>query len=166
MLAKTALAGIWVYQNYFSKRKGFRCAYSVVHGGTGCSGYAKFAIRDHGFWQAIPKIRRRFADCKDAHLEMQASCPVHAEPAPEERDTIDSRQRKKRRADRTGFCSEMACFSLSGCCAGSAASQSKNTGDGASSSCDIGAQDFSACSCGAPDCSGCDGCSCDGCSCN
>lgn len=71
-----ALVVIWVYQNAISPHKGYRCAYSVVHGGTGCSGYAKHAIRDRGVLKAIPVIRERLADCADAarHLRTDIDC--------------------------------------------------------------------------------------------
>ncbi|WP_341365390.1 membrane protein insertion efficiency factor YidD [Yoonia sp. BS5-3] len=71
MLSRTALGGIWVYQRYISPRKGYRCAYSVRHGGTGCSGYIKFAIKEHGIIAAIPLIKKRFADCKLANAELR-----------------------------------------------------------------------------------------------
>jgi len=37
MFGKLALGGIWAYQQYISPNKGFRCAYAIRHGGTGCS---------------------------------------------------------------------------------------------------------------------------------
>lgn len=67
---RAALGAIWVYQRFLSRRKGYRCAYSLLHGGTGCSGYVKFAIRDHGVFGAIPAIRRRFDDCRVAAAEL------------------------------------------------------------------------------------------------
>ncbi|WP_413785277.1 membrane protein insertion efficiency factor YidD [Cognatiyoonia sp. IB215446] len=75
MLGRAALGGIWIYQTYISPRKGFRCAYSVLHGGTGCSGYAKQAIQEHGAFGAIPHIRNRFRDCKAAHFTLRDEEP-------------------------------------------------------------------------------------------
>jgi len=72
MLARAALGSIWVYQTYISPRKGFRCAHSVVHSGTGCSGYAKQVIIKHGFFRAIPLIKLRFRDCKAAYLSLSS----------------------------------------------------------------------------------------------
>lgn len=72
MFSNVALLGIYGYQRWLSPRKGYRCAYSVRHGGTGCSGFAKHAIRDHGFVSALPMIRTRFADCKAAALAFSA----------------------------------------------------------------------------------------------
>jgi len=159
MLARTALGGIWVYQNYLSRRKGFRCAYSVRHGGTGCSGYAKFAIRDHGLWGAIPAIRQRFKDCKTAHAELQAACPVHSDQAPNEDAKQDKRKRKDRwynRCDSCAYggcdCAPLPCFS------GTAA---RGT---ASKNCNLNPLDGDGCGldCGGLDCASCD---CGGCSC-
>ncbi len=160
MLARTALGGIWVYQRYVSPRKGFRCAYSVLHGGTGCSGYVKFAIRDHGLWAAIPKIRERFRDCKAASRTLRANCAVHSEKPDEHK------HKKKRKQDRHGFLDE-GCNSCSYCgctegilCVGRTSSAAPKKGwdinpcDG-----DVGIGGF--------DCASCDagGCDCGGCSC-
>ena len=71
MLARAALGGIWMYQTYMSPRKGFRCAHSVVHSSTGCSGYAKQEIQNHGFFRSLPLIRQRFRDCKVAYYTLQ-----------------------------------------------------------------------------------------------
>ena len=71
MFTRAALGGIWIYQTYISPRKGFRCAHSVLHNGTGCSGYAKQAIRDRGVFYAIPPIRQRFKECKVAYFTLR-----------------------------------------------------------------------------------------------
>ena len=71
MLSRLALAAIGGYQRHLSPRKGYGCAYRVAHGGTGCSGYAKAAIADHGVLRAIPAIRQRFAACRDAAEELR-----------------------------------------------------------------------------------------------
>ncbi len=66
MVSKLTLVAIWGNQRHPSPYKEFWCAPSVLHGGTGCSGYAKHAIRDHGLWGANPAIRQRFHDYKAA----------------------------------------------------------------------------------------------------
>ncbi len=71
MLSRLALAAIGGYQRHISPRKGFACAHRVANGGTGCSGYAKTAIADHGLIRAIALIRARFADCRDAAEELR-----------------------------------------------------------------------------------------------
>lgn len=64
MVSQIAIAAIGGYQRWVSPRKGFNCAHRVLHGGTGCAGYTKEAIRQHGLWGARSHIRGRFADCK------------------------------------------------------------------------------------------------------
>ena len=71
MLARLALVGIAGYQRYLSPRKGYACAYRIAHGGTGCSGYAKQAIADHGLLAAVPQIRARLSACRDAAKELR-----------------------------------------------------------------------------------------------
>jgi putative component of membrane protein insertase Oxa1/YidC/SpoIIIJ protein YidD len=103
MVSKLALGAIWGYQRYVSPRKGFRCAHSVLHGGTGCSGFAKYAIRDHGFWGAVPHIRQRFRDCKSASETLRDRCAVHSRRADGEDE--ETEEKRKRRRDRDGPCS-------------------------------------------------------------
>ena len=71
MLSRIALGGIHAYQRWVSPRKGYRCAHAVLHGGPGCSGFAKHAIRDKGLLPALPHIRARFADCRAAFDTLQ-----------------------------------------------------------------------------------------------
>ena len=76
--------------------KGFRCAYAVLHGGPGCSGFAKQAIRKRGLWAALALIRQSFRNCRGAlstlntlpeyeklrrnreHKEQRSACLWHA----------------------------------------------------------------------------------------
>jgi putative component of membrane protein insertase Oxa1/YidC/SpoIIIJ protein YidD len=100
MVSQIALGAIWGYQRWISPRKGWRCAHSVLHGGTGCSGHAKHAIRNHGFWAAIPIIRQRLRDCRAARDTLQASCAVHAvHPGDEIKDVADEDGSRKRAAE-------------------------------------------------------------------
>jgi len=114
MVSKLALGAIWGYQQYLSPRKGWRCAHSVLHGGTGCSGFAKFAIRDHGFWAAIPLIRQRFRDCRDASATLRANCVVCNERDPELGSGEDGRpdRRRKNRTSKREGCANTACDGL------------------------------------------------------
>ncbi|WP_299194946.1 membrane protein insertion efficiency factor YidD [uncultured Litoreibacter sp.] len=152
MFSKLALGAIWGYQQYVSPRKGFRCAYSVHHGGTGCSGYAKYAIRDHGLWRAIPIIRQRLRDCKAAYEDIKSSCTCRSEPLNE-----DARAERERRRKKDGKCNAgdfcIGCGDCGGC-GGSAARSA-----GSSKMCDLNPCD------GDIGCGSCDACSCDVCSC-
>lgn len=97
MFSKMALGGIWAYQQYISPKKGFRCAYSVTHGGTGCSGFVKHAIRDDGLWRALPAIRQRFRDCRTAYVAMRENCVCNEGPLDEgERAELERRRKDDR----------------------------------------------------------------------
>ena len=71
MLDRLALVAIGGYQRHLSPRKGYACAWRIAHGGSGCSGFAKQAIRDHGLFAALPIIRRRLSACRDAAKELR-----------------------------------------------------------------------------------------------
>jgi putative component of membrane protein insertase Oxa1/YidC/SpoIIIJ protein YidD len=71
MFSNASLWAITAYQNWISPYKGFRCAYSVLQGGTGCSGYAKWQIKALGLLPALPKIRARFQACRAAMETLQ-----------------------------------------------------------------------------------------------
>ena len=71
MLSRLALAAIGGYQRHLSPRKGYACAYRVAHGGPGCSGFAKGVIADVGLLRAVPAIRQRFADCREAAEDLR-----------------------------------------------------------------------------------------------
>lgn len=57
------------YQARISPRKGYRCAYSVEHGGPGCSGAVLGILESKGLLGGLPDIRGRFADCSAAAEE-------------------------------------------------------------------------------------------------
>ena len=66
------LGAIAFYQRYLSPRKGYRCAHARLHGGDGCSGFAREAIAQLGVSAAIAPIRARFAMCKLAGQMLRA----------------------------------------------------------------------------------------------
>lgn len=82
------IQGIVLYQRYVSPRKGWRCAYSVLHGGPGCSGAVKYAIQTHGWHGARPLARQRFRECKLAAQTLRAQA---------DSDPARNRKREKRR---------------------------------------------------------------------
>ncbi len=134
MLARAALGSIWIYQTWISPYKGFRCAHSVLHGGSGCSGYAKSVIRNHGFFRAIPMVKQRFRACRVAYFTLRHDANAANQPA------------KKKKSDSCGKqlrdgCCDAAIFE--GCdaglsCFGRAATRPAK---GCDADCDI-------CSCG------------------
>jgi len=151
MLARASLFAIYGYQRFLSPRKGFACAYRVQNGGTGCSGYAKHAIRDHRLLRAIPLIRARFSACKAAALALS-----------EQRgdDETDKKQRKKaRKSGARSSCIYDGCMFAS--CAGGGTTAASDSGDAAASGSGSTCDDMS---CGDASCGDCSP-SCDACSC-
>ena len=155
MFSKLALGAIWGYQQFISPYKGFRCAYAAHHGGTGCSGYAKYAIRDHGLWRALPIIRQRLRDCRVAYDEIKASCTCRDETlSDEERAELDARRRKDKKSGKCDNCHCGDCAPMPGGCLGGGRAASSNNGCIDLNPCD-----------GDIGCGSCDACSCDICSC-
>ena len=126
MLSNASLWAIAAYQNWISPYKGFRCAYSVLHGGTGCSGYAKGQIKTLGLLLALPKIRARFQACRAAMASLQKK---------------RRKARKKRKADKQSWYDGISCD-----CPTGFISRCKSTTDaGDCGSCDVPSD---VCSCG------------------
>jgi len=74
-----ALLAIREFQRWRSPLKGYCCAFSILHGGPGCSGFAADAIAEHGLPGAIGPIRRRFRECRAAAVALFAE-PRAARP--------------------------------------------------------------------------------------
>ena len=162
MLSKTALGARWVYQRYISPYKGFRCAYAVHHGGPGCSGFAKRAIHEHGFWRAIPFIRQRLRDCKTAYAELRANCTCRSERTDEKPLSESERAEleRRRKKDNRNCTKSDACIGCGEC--GSGIGSCGGTGGRAAASnkaCDINPCDgdigIGGCDCASCDCGGC-----------
>ena len=160
MLTYTGLRLIDFYQAYISPHKGFRCAHSVVHGGTGCSGYAKQRLKDVGLIKAVPEIRARLKDCRHTAEEHRKTCKCKTH-----------RKRKGCDAD-CDVCDDCGpscaslplAFLLGGLC-GRASANAEDGGQSQSSqgSSPLDGADPVMCgNCGG-DCGGCDGCDIDGC---
>jgi putative component of membrane protein insertase Oxa1/YidC/SpoIIIJ protein YidD len=62
---------IKLYQRHLSPRKGYRCAYSLEHGGTGCSGAVLNILEEKGALRGWSDIKLRFARCTDAADEQK-----------------------------------------------------------------------------------------------
>jgi putative component of membrane protein insertase Oxa1/YidC/SpoIIIJ protein YidD len=72
VIATAAVGAIGVYQRYISPYKGFRCAHRVYCRGLSCSEFAQQVIHENGLLNAIPKIRRRFCECREAYVALQS----------------------------------------------------------------------------------------------
>lgn len=72
MLQDLAIASIRLYQRYLSPYKGYRCAYSLKTGRSGCSGVGLRAIRRYGLWRGWVVLRRRLQRCGEVYAEQYA----------------------------------------------------------------------------------------------
>ena len=121
LASAAALGMITIYQRWVSPYKGYRCAHAVLHGGPGCSGFAKRAIRENGLWRAIALTRQRFRDCRAAMLAMaaQQNDPTNGDITEEELENARRHRTKKK----TGWCGRddwaMAACEAPGACCGS-----------------------------------------------
>jgi putative component of membrane protein insertase Oxa1/YidC/SpoIIIJ protein YidD len=71
MAAKSVASGIGValieaYQRWLSPRKGFRCAYGVLHASGTCSSIGKRIMREQGALKFLRFMPTQFAACKAA----------------------------------------------------------------------------------------------------
>jgi len=99
------IAAINGYQKRISPHKGWRCAYGKLHGGTGCSGFVKNAIREHGWQAAVPMARERFQQCKLAGVQLRAKYQAHETSGAHTNSKEEKRRRRReRRRDRFDIC--------------------------------------------------------------
>jgi putative component of membrane protein insertase Oxa1/YidC/SpoIIIJ protein YidD len=66
MLRYAGAALIRVYQRYLSPRKGYRCAYGVLHGAGTCSYIGLGIMEQQGFWAFWRKMPLQFDACRAA----------------------------------------------------------------------------------------------------
>lgn len=66
------IAAIRAYQRHLSPRKGYGCAYRLVHGGSGCSGVGLRLVRRYGVWQGVWLLRQRLRRCQQAQRQRTA----------------------------------------------------------------------------------------------
>lgn len=125
--------GIGLYQKHLSPRKGYRCAHSLEHGGSGCSGAVLEILEAKGVLRGMGDIRARFMACKDAAEKRQ-------------RRQEEDRARRQREKDKGGGGSGGG--NNSGCCI------AETVGDGLDCAVDVARcrTDFKGCP-DAPDCS-------------
>lgn len=62
---------IKLYQIFISPRKGYRCAHSVLHGDTGCSGAVINILNNNKLLDCPKLIKERFSNCKLAYQTIQ-----------------------------------------------------------------------------------------------
>ena len=71
MLRYAGAALIRVYQRYLSPRKGYRCAYGVLHGAGTCSSIGLSIMEQQGFWAFWRKMPLQFKACRAAAAELE-----------------------------------------------------------------------------------------------
>ena len=114
------LALIGFYQRQISPRKGYRCAYARLNGG-GCSSFVRVAIEQNGLSAALPQIRARFGECKNAARILRAEAGVDLD----KRGEKTAAKQSKARGNGTdhALCNAVAMAPDGICCLGEAALQ-------------------------------------------
>lgn len=105
MLRLAGLAFINGYQRYLSPRKGYRCAYGVLHQDGTCSSIGKNLMREHGVLGFFRLMPTQFAACKAAALALR-------------QDDAERRARRETMLDRCATSldvGELGCEAIS-CC--------------------------------------------------
>jgi putative component of membrane protein insertase Oxa1/YidC/SpoIIIJ protein YidD len=104
---QTAIAAITGYQKYLSPRKGFSCAYRVLHNTDSCSQYIKKLIAKYGIIDAIPLARQRFKSCKNSSLILHSETQKKQRPC---QNLISQKCQCKPEDILTGICDVSWCF--------------------------------------------------------
>ena len=150
---RSAAALIAGYQRHLSPRKGFDCAYRVLHGGESCSQYIKRTILEVGLIEAVRASRQRLQACKSASLVLRSQMETQEDPEK------DRPRRRDRWRDNSGseFVNAVCECPSAGCeaidCAGSVGEGCAGEGCAGWHGIDCGAMDCGAMDCGAVDCS-------------
>jgi putative component of membrane protein insertase Oxa1/YidC/SpoIIIJ protein YidD len=72
-LTRSSSAGlICGYQKHISPKKGFSCAYRVLHGKESGSEFIKRTILEQGLMEAIPAAKHRLQACKAANQVLKS----------------------------------------------------------------------------------------------
>lgn len=101
-----AIASISGYQKHLSPRKGFSCAYRLLHGGESCSQYVKRMIAQEGLLVAGKASRRRFQACREANRILRTR--NYLSSSDENNDQRDKKA-KSTQPERTNHDSQLDC---------------------------------------------------------
>lgn len=82
MLRIAGAALIRAYQRHLSPRKGYRCAYGVLHGAGTCSSIGLDIMEQQGFWAFWRKMPLQFEACKVEALSLREEREKHEEETP------------------------------------------------------------------------------------
>ena len=89
MLKYAGAALIRAYQRHLSPRKGYRCAYGVLHGAGTCSSIGLGIMEQQGFWTFLHQMPLQFDACRAAAAALNE-------------ETEEERQQRKRRLRNEG----------------------------------------------------------------
>lgn len=149
----SAAALIRGYQKHISPKKGFSCAYRVLHGKESCSEFIKRTILEQGLIDAIPAAQHRLQACKAANQVLKSKI-----------ETPDSNKEAQRRhSEREKQCSNnlantncLDCTDV-GCLALDCGLEDWEGCTGCHSGLDCGILDCSGLNCSCLDCGSCGG---------
>ena len=100
-LANSAVSAINWYQREISPKKGFCCAYHVLHGQDSCSNVVKKAFHNHG---TIAGVLSVFSQAKKCYSAFVALSEQEHDPS------------KKENESNASFCAKWAAFEGAWCC--------------------------------------------------
>jgi len=92
MLRYARAALIRAYQRHLSARKGYRCAYGVLHGTGTCSSIGLDMMEQQGFWAFWRKMPLQFDACR-------AAAATLSEEYGEQREARRRRQAENKKRD-------------------------------------------------------------------
>jgi len=100
-LANGAVSAINWYQREISPKKGFCCAYHVLHGRDSCSNVVKKAFHNHGTIAGILSVFSQAKKCNSAYVALSK----------QKHDLSDNKTNSK-----ASFCTNWAAFEGAWCC--------------------------------------------------
>jgi putative component of membrane protein insertase Oxa1/YidC/SpoIIIJ protein YidD len=104
---------IGAYQRFLSPYKGFCCAHHACTGGMTCSNYGLFALREYGFFAALPRIRERLIQCSEYATDPRRGKINEDDPGPLHCGPGKAKDRQQAANDNwlTAFLADLACTS-------------------------------------------------------
>ena len=116
IFADLAMRSISIYQKHISPRKGYKCAYSILHNDLSCSDYCKMEISTNGLMQGIKNTLKRFEDCKHSALQIKEKRIIMKEKARGSFSVIEDQCKRMDACDQIMFAEllgEAACCACS-----------------------------------------------------
>ena len=98
---KFILRLIALYKRYISPHKGYRCAYSALHGGDSCSTAIEKIIQSHGTYRSLHLVYRQMINCSNAY-EVLAS----------KKRKNNHKQKGKKKKDNENVACELPCHAI------------------------------------------------------